>query len=112
DVEGETFNVVDDELPTSSELLAAYRGRVRGLVCLPVPYAAPYWAFASLELAARILAWFAQAIQPATGPRGVERQSFLALESTRTAVLRPRVPMREGVEVFRGQYDREPAQTN
>jgi len=41
-VEGEVFNVVDDELPTSRQLLREYKRRVRPFLSLPVPYWAAY----------------------------------------------------------------------
>lgn len=37
-VEGEIFNVVDDELLTSSEFLSAYRGRVKRFFSIRVPF--------------------------------------------------------------------------
>lgn len=41
-VEGEVFNVVDDELPTSRVFLRNYKRRVRNFVSLPVPYPVTY----------------------------------------------------------------------
>jgi nucleoside-diphosphate-sugar epimerase len=41
-VEGEVFNVVDDELPTSRAFLGAYKQRVRNFRSVPVPYPAAY----------------------------------------------------------------------
>lgn len=41
-VEGEVFNVVDDELPTSRKFLRAYKQRVRNFFSLPVPYPVTY----------------------------------------------------------------------
>lgn len=41
-VEGEAFNVVDDELPTSREFLALYKKRVRPFRSIRVPRAAGY----------------------------------------------------------------------
>jgi nucleoside-diphosphate-sugar epimerase len=35
---GQVYNVVDDDLPTCAEYLAAYREKVRPLRCLPLPY--------------------------------------------------------------------------
>src|SRR5438876_4538781 len=42
-VEGEIFNVVDDELLTSRQFLAAYKKRVKPFLSIPVPYFLAYW---------------------------------------------------------------------
>jgi nucleoside-diphosphate-sugar epimerase len=41
-VEGETFNVVDDELPTSRAFLRAYKRQVRRFRSVPIPYPVGY----------------------------------------------------------------------
>ena len=41
-VEGEIFNIVDDELPTSRQFLHAYRQKVNPFFSLPVPYPFAY----------------------------------------------------------------------
>jgi nucleoside-diphosphate-sugar epimerase len=41
-VDGETFNVVDDELLTAKQFLKAYRGRVKGLFPIRIPYGVAY----------------------------------------------------------------------
>jgi len=41
-VEGEVFNIVDDDLPTSRAFLTAYKKEVRNLFSVPVPYPAAY----------------------------------------------------------------------
>jgi nucleoside-diphosphate-sugar epimerase len=52
-IDGETFNVVDDDLPTSRQFLRAYRRRVRHLVSIPLPYSAVYCLSAICEFASR-----------------------------------------------------------
>lgn len=42
-VEGEIFNVVDDELLTSRQFLRAYKKRVKPFLSIPVPYFLAYW---------------------------------------------------------------------
>jgi nucleoside-diphosphate-sugar epimerase len=42
-VEGETFNVVDDELLTSGELLHAYKRKARSFFSVRVPYRLAHW---------------------------------------------------------------------
>lgn len=41
-VEGEVFNVVDDQLPTSRAFLRAYKQQVRNFWSVPIPYPAAY----------------------------------------------------------------------
>jgi nucleoside-diphosphate-sugar epimerase len=41
-VEGEVFNVVDDELPTSRGFLRAYKRQVRKFLSVPIPYPVTY----------------------------------------------------------------------
>jgi nucleoside-diphosphate-sugar epimerase len=41
-VEGEVFNVVDDQLPTSRAFLRAYKQQVRSFWSVPIPYPAAY----------------------------------------------------------------------
>ena len=41
-VEGEVFNVVDDELPSSRAFLRAYKQKVRNFWSVPIPYPAAY----------------------------------------------------------------------
>lgn len=41
-VEGETFNVVDDNLLTSRQFLKAYKKQMNGFVSVPIPYSLAY----------------------------------------------------------------------
>ena len=47
-VEGEIFNVVDDEPPTSREFLAAYKKKMNGFFSVGVPYSLAYGMSAAL----------------------------------------------------------------
>jgi nucleoside-diphosphate-sugar epimerase len=40
--EGQTFNIIDDDLPTSRQFLSAYRRNVKRLRYIPMPYTAFY----------------------------------------------------------------------
>ena len=42
-VDGEIFNVVDDELLTSKQFLNAYKERVKGFFSVSIPYFLAYW---------------------------------------------------------------------
>jgi nucleoside-diphosphate-sugar epimerase len=52
-IEGEAFNVVDDDLPTGRELLRHYRHAVGPICCLPIPRRA-------IEPLARLYEWYHQ----------------------------------------------------
>ena len=52
-VEGEIFNVVDDDLPTSRAFLRAYKRHVRRFRSVPIPYPAAYALCALWERYAR-----------------------------------------------------------
>ena len=41
-IDGEVFNIVDDDLPSSSEFLAMYKKQVRKFMSIPIPYPAFY----------------------------------------------------------------------
>jgi len=43
DVDGEIFNVVDDERRTSTQFLRAYKRRMKGFGSVRLPYIAAYW---------------------------------------------------------------------
>ena len=42
-VEGEVFNIIDDNLPTSRQFLRQYKKQVKKMLSIPVPY--PLWYF-------------------------------------------------------------------
>jgi nucleoside-diphosphate-sugar epimerase len=69
-IEGETLNIVDDDLPTSRQFLRLYKRHVRHFVSLPVPRPASYllcllwerysqWSQGQLPLAFNRSAWHA-----------------------------------------------------
>ena len=41
-IEGEVLNVLDDDLPTSREFLKLYKGKVRNIFSIPIPYSVWY----------------------------------------------------------------------
>jgi nucleoside-diphosphate-sugar epimerase len=54
-VEGKTFNVVDDNLISTREFLNAYHKRVGGLFCVPVPYRVAQFLCCIAEVCGRAL---------------------------------------------------------
>ena len=42
-IEGEVFNIIDDNLPTSEDFIRQYKMQVRNFVSIPVPYRAFYF---------------------------------------------------------------------
>jgi nucleoside-diphosphate-sugar epimerase len=48
-IDGETFNVVDDDLPTSRQFLKMYKRQARRFVSFPVPYPIAYFLCALWE---------------------------------------------------------------
>jgi nucleoside-diphosphate-sugar epimerase len=52
-VDGEVFNIIDDQLPTSREFMRAYRRRVEPMRYVPVPYPMFYLFCAAWERYAR-----------------------------------------------------------
>jgi dihydroflavonol-4-reductase len=98
-VEGEIFNLVDDELPTSRTLLARYRREVAPLRALPVPYAL-------LRPLSRVNAWYSArtdghlpAVFTPYKVDGLWRpQRYTNEKAKRLLGWRPRVSMREALD--------------
>lgn len=108
-IEGEVFNVVDDELLTSRQFLRAYRRRVGGFFCVPFPYVAAYGLCSVCEFcrkgSARVPATFNRRHCAAEwkGNRFSNRKLHDGLG------WKPRVPMKDAMEAFLDQFtsDRE-----
>jgi len=71
EVEGEVFNVVDDELPTSREFLRAYKRQVRKFISVPIPYPVTYGLCALWE-------WYAKRSKGQLPPVFNRRECSLA----------------------------------
>src|SRR5678815_2563464 len=56
-VDGEIFNVVDDELLTSKQFLKAYKERVKGFFSVSIPYFLAYWMCVFWETYSRTVSY-------------------------------------------------------
>jgi dihydroflavonol-4-reductase len=96
---GRALHLVDDDLPTSAELLRRYRREVRPLRVVPIPYPA-------LRLLARLNAWYSARTEdhlPAVfTPYKVastwKRQRFSNAAAKEALGWSPRVPMAEALD--------------
>jgi nucleoside-diphosphate-sugar epimerase len=93
-----TFNVVDDDLPTCRQYLRAYRGSVRRMRTIPVPYPA-------LALGSRMIAWYHERSKgqlPALLPPYVVRSMYRPLAYNNRALRdigwAQRIPTAEALE--------------
>jgi nucleoside-diphosphate-sugar epimerase len=104
-VNGEVFNVVDDELMTSREFLRAYRKRVGRFFALPIPYPIAYllcifWE----EYATR-----SKQLPPVFNRRRCSAEwkgnRFPNAKIRDRLGWKPRVPLKQAMESFLSQFD-------
>jgi nucleoside-diphosphate-sugar epimerase len=104
-IDGETFNVVDDELPTGSQFLRAYRQRVGSFFSLRLPYFATRTFCSLWESYSRSSK---NQLPPAFNRRRCAAEWKGHTYSNRKLKERlgwqPRVPMGEAVARFLGQW--------
>ena len=100
-IDGESFNVVDDNLPSSRQFLRLYKKNVRRFPSVYVPHAVSY---ALCYLWERYSSWSQEQLPPVFNRKkwysywkrtGYSNQKL----KTRTGWM-PRVPMREGLRMF------------
>jgi nucleoside-diphosphate-sugar epimerase len=104
-IEGETFNVVDDDLLTSRQFLDAYRRHVGRFLCLPVPYGTAYFLFALCELGAKYGAPFPKRFNRRRCAAEWKGNRFSNQKLRERLGWRPRVPMDEAMKAFLQQFD-------
>jgi nucleoside-diphosphate-sugar epimerase len=104
-VDGETFNIVDDEVVTSNEFLAAYKRSRGSFFCVRVPYSLAYalsWAWEKYAV------WSAGQLPPVFNRRRCsaewKAQRFSNEKIRQQIGWRPRVPMHQAMEAFRRQF--------
>jgi nucleoside-diphosphate-sugar epimerase len=110
EADGDIFNVVDDDLPSTREFLSAYRKHTR-LFCVPVPYFAAYSFCALCEHAARF-------IKPLK--RFNRRRCAADWKGNRFSNQKlrerlgwtPRVPMNEAMQNFLAQFGQKMTEAN
>jgi nucleoside-diphosphate-sugar epimerase len=105
-VEGETFNVVDDELPTGRQFLDSYKDRVKPFRCVRIPYALGYAMCGLWEKYSR---WSNNQVPPVFNRRRCAAQWKKMRYSNRKLKDRlgwqPRVPMEKAMQGFLGQFE-------
>jgi len=105
-VDGETFNVVDDDLITSKQLLTAYKSATGSFFSIRVPYPAAYgfsWAWEKYSH------WSKGQLPPVFNRRRCSAEwkgSRFSNEKIRRRLgWRPRVPMKQAMARFLAQFD-------
>jgi nucleoside-diphosphate-sugar epimerase len=105
-VDGEVFNVVDDEWLTSRQFLRAYRKRVKPFLSLPVPYPLAYCLCGLWERYSR---WSQGQLPPVFNRRRCAAEwkgNHFSNEKLRQRLgWKPRIGMREGMELFLAQFE-------
>jgi nucleoside-diphosphate-sugar epimerase len=100
-IDGETFNIVDDALPTSREFLRLYKRHVRSFPSVYVPHAASWLLCALWEKYCR---WSDNQLPPAFSRREWaatwKKTSYPNDKAKRLLQWSPRVPTREGLQRY------------
>jgi nucleoside-diphosphate-sugar epimerase len=106
-VDSEAFNVVDDELLTSKQVLAAYKSAVGPFFSLRVPYSLAYglsWAWEKYSH------WSRGQLPPVFNRRRCSAEwkgnRFRNEKIRQRLGWRPRVPMQNAMEAFLAQFER------
>jgi nucleoside-diphosphate-sugar epimerase len=104
-VDGEIFNVVDDELITSGEFLRAYKARVKSFFSIRIPYALAYWLCLLWE---RYSKWSKEQLPPAFNRRRCSAEwkgNQYSNEKLRERLgWRPRVSLDTALAAFLAQF--------
>ncbi len=105
-VEGETFNVVDDELVTSRRFLEAYKKKVKPFFSLSVPY---FLARGLCLLWEKYSKWSKGQLPPVFNRRRCAAEwkgNRYSNEKLRQRLgWKPRVPMNQAIDVFLSQFE-------
>jgi nucleoside-diphosphate-sugar epimerase len=105
-VEGEIFNVVDDELLTSSEFLRAYKKGVNRSFSVRIPY---FLAYGMCLLWEKYSKWSKGQLPPVFNRRRCAadwKDNRFSNQKLRERLdWKPRVPMEKAMEAFLGQFE-------
>jgi nucleoside-diphosphate-sugar epimerase len=105
-VEGQVFNVVDDDLLTSRQLLKAFKRAVGGFRSIRVPYSA---AFALSAIWEKYSKWSKGQLPPVFNRRRCSAEWKASRYSNRKLKeklgWKPRIPMAEAVQLFLNQFE-------
>ena len=107
-VDGEIFNVVDDELLTGRQFLDAYKKKVKSFRSIRIPYFIGYVLCCLWEKYSK---WSKNQLPPAFNRRRCAAQWKKMRYSNQKLKDRlgwkPRVPMKQAMEAFLAQFDRD-----
>lgn len=108
-VDGEVFNVVDNDLPTSRQFLRAYRGHSR-MLRIPVPYFAAYCFCALCERFSRLFRPL-QRFNRRRCAADWKGNRFSNRKLCQRLGWSPRVAMNQAMDEFLAQFDHKTAQS-
>jgi nucleoside-diphosphate-sugar epimerase len=105
-IDGETFNIVDDELLTASEFMGAYKKRFGRFFSVRVPYFLAYGLCAMWE---KYSHWSDGQLPPAFNRRRCSAewkgQRFPNQKLRERLGWKPRVPLKEAMSLFLAQFE-------
>jgi nucleoside-diphosphate-sugar epimerase len=105
-IDGEIFNIVDDELLTGCQFLNAYKNRVRSFRSIRIPYFAGYGLCSLWEKYSK---WSKGQLPPAFNRRRCaaewKRNRYSNRKLKGRLGWKPRVPMLQAMEAFLGQFE-------
>lgn len=100
-VEGQVFNITDDDLPTSREFLRLYKQKVRRFISIPVPYRAWYFFCYLWE---RYAKWSEGQLPPVFNRKTCsvywKGNRYSNQKAKQLLEWRPQVPMKDGLDRF------------
>jgi nucleoside-diphosphate-sugar epimerase len=103
-VDGDIFNVVDDDLLTSQQFLNAYRKRVGRFVCLPLPYFVAYSLCAICECFSKHFKRLPRSFNRRRCAAEWKGNRFSNQRLHDRLGWKPRVPMNQAMEEFLAQF--------
>jgi len=105
-IDGEIFNVVDDELPTGQQFLKAYKRKAKSFVSIRVPYIVGY---AMSLLWEKYSEWSKNQLPPAFNRRRCAAEwkgnRYSNQKLKERLGWRPKVPMEQAMPLFLGQFE-------
>lgn len=104
-VEGETFNIVDDDLPTCDEFLQVWRRVERGCIAIPVPYWAAFCGCALIETLSRLIPRLPRRFNRARARAEWKGNHYSNAHARLRLGWTPRVPMTRALELFLSQFE-------
>lgn len=100
-IEGQVFNITDDNLPTSRQFLRQYKKQVKKIRSIPVPY--PLW-YAFNALWEKYSIWSEGQLPPVFNRRSCEvywkRVQYSNAKAKELLGWQPKVPMKDALNIF------------